>query len=213
MYRQDRRFTLLAFFVFLLLAIAPMVATGAQADKLSRADFHDEMRRLWEDHIVWTRLYIVSAVEELPDLDATTQRLLANQDDIGNAVKPFYGDEAGAALSDLLRDHILGAAALLTAAKAGDEAGVTAASEAWSANADAIAAFLNSANPDHWPLDVLTHEMHMHLDFTLREAQARLAGDYTAEIAAYDEVHQHILSMADVLSQGLIEQFPEMFNA
>ncbi len=212
MYRKNRRFTLLSILVFLLLTIAP-AATSAQADKLSRAEFHDEMRRLWEDHIVWTRLYIISAAEDLPDLDATTQRLLANQDEIGNAVSLFYGDEAGSALSALLREHILGAATLLTAAKNGDEAGVSAANEAWSANADAIAAFLHSANPDQWPEDVLSHEMHMHLDFTLQEAQARLAGDYVAEIAAYDQVHAHILQMADVLSEGLMQQFPDMFNA
>ena len=98
---------------------------AAKKDGLSeqRLAFHDEMRRLWEDHITWTRLFIVSATDDLPDTAATTQRLLRNQDDIGDAIKPFYGRAAGERLTALLREHITIAAELLGAAKAGDQAG------------------------------------------------------------------------------------------
>jgi hypothetical protein len=95
---------------------------SAQAAPLSRSDFRNAMRKLWEDHITWTRLYIVSATADLPDKDATTQRLLQNQTDIGNAIKPFYGDAAGTKLTALLKDHILIAADLVAAAKVGDTA-------------------------------------------------------------------------------------------
>ncbi len=197
--------------VLMLMAVVPGIAT-AHDDMLAPSDFHDEMRRLWEDHIVWTRLYIISAVDDLPDTDLVAQRLLDNQTHIGDAIKPFYGDEAGEELTRLLRDHILGAVVLLDAAKAGDEAGVASASEAWSTNADDIAAFLHTANADNWSEDALAHEMHMHLELTLQEATARLQGDYAADIAAYDEVHRHILHMADLLSDGIMSQFPESFS-
>ena len=62
---------------------------------MSKADLRDSMDKLWEDHVTWTRLYIVSAAANLPDKDATAQRLLQNQTDIGNAIKPVYGDAAG----------------------------------------------------------------------------------------------------------------------
>src|SRR5512143_3593531 len=108
------------------------VATPAPASKLiSALDFHNAMRKLWEDHITWTRLYIISAAANLPDKDLAAQRLLQNQVDIGDAIKPFYGDAAGAKLTGLLKDHILGAAALLTAAKSGDKAATDAASRQW----------------------------------------------------------------------------------
>jgi len=103
--------------------------------------FQDAMRKLWEDHITWTRLYIVSTVSDLPDQGPTAQRLLQNQDDIGNAIKPFYGEDAGNQLSFLLRDHILIAADLLQAAKSGDTAAFEAASARWYVNADDIAIF------------------------------------------------------------------------
>jgi hypothetical protein len=173
---------------------------------------HQAMRKLWEDHITWTRLFIVSASAGLPDTDATTQRLLQNQVDIGTAVKTYYGNAAGDQLTALLKDHILGAAALLTAAKAGDNAGMQAASDKWYANANDIAAFLNSANPDNWPLAALQSAMKTHLDQTLQEAVDHLKGNYTADVADYDQVHEHILMMADTLSGGIVRQFPAQFG-
>lgn len=174
--------------------------------------FQDAMRKLWEDHITWTRLYIVSTVSDLPDQGPTAQRLLQNQDDIGNVIKPFYGEDAGNLLSFLLRDHILIAADLLQAAKSGDTAAFEAASARWYANADDIAIFLNSANPKNWPLDEMKAMMKEHLDLTLAEASGRLNGDWDADIAAYDEIHIQILEMADMLSTGIIEQFPKLFR-
>jgi hypothetical protein len=174
--------------------------------------FQDAMRKLWEDHITWTRLYIVSAVAGLPDQGATAERLLRNQDDIGNAIKPFYGDEAGSQLTALLRDHILIAAELIEAAKSGDTEAFDAANERWYANADEIAAFLSAANPRHWPEEEMKTMMRDHLDLTLREASARLQGDYQADIAAYEEIHNQILEMADMLSEGIIQQFPQKFR-
>ena len=187
---------------------APMTA----AAPIRRAAFHDAMRQLWEDHITWTRLYIVSAAAGLPDADPTAQRLLRNQADIGDAIKPFYGDAAGASLTALLRGHILTAARLIGAAKGGDTAAVTAASAQWYANADSIATLLSSANPGNWPAATMRSAMRMHLDQTLREAVARLHGDWAADIVAYDAVHRHILQMADVLSDGIVKQFPSRFN-
>ena len=137
-------------------------------------------------------------------------RLLQNQADIGDAVAVFYGDEAGAQLTALLRDHILIAADLVGAAKAGDTVVVTSSSERWYANVDEIAAFLAGANPA-WPEATLQQMMHTHLDQTLAEATARLNSDWDADIALYDAIHLHILEMSDALADGIVTQFPERF--
>ena len=188
-------------------AVAP-----APADSIARAAFHDAMRQLWEDHIVWTRTFIISAVAGLPDADQAAERLLQNQADIGAAIAPFYGESAAGQLTTLLRGHILTAARLVGAAKTGDTTAVNGASVAWYANADSIADFLAAANPRHWPRAALRSAMRMHLDLTLQEATARLRGDWKADVAAYDAVHRHILQMADVLSDGIVAQFPGRFN-
>jgi plastocyanin len=136
-------------------------------------------------------------------------RLIQNQTDLGNAIKPFYGEEAGETLTGLLEEHIQGAVELLSAAKAGDTAAVETASAAWDENGAAIAEFLSSANPDNWPLADLQAGMQMHLDLTLEEATARLEGDFGADIAAYDKVHDHILELSGLLSDGIVAQFPD----
>jgi hypothetical protein len=173
--------------------------------------FRNQMRKLWEDHIIWTRQFIVSAAAGLPDTDTAAARLLANQDDIGDAIKPYYGDAAGEALSSLLRDHILIAADLLGSAKAGDQTGVEQNGRRWDDNAREIADFLSAANPTNWSRKSMRTMMAGHLEWTLNEAAARLNGDWDADVAAFDRIHKDILHMADMLSTGIIAQFPRRF--
>jgi hypothetical protein len=171
-----------------------------------------DMRKLWEDHITWTRLAIISLEGGTPDTDATVGRLLRNQVDIGNAIKPFYGTAAGDALTTLLRNHILIAADVIAAAKAGDSAALASAQARWVDNADQIASFLHRANPRFWPLAEMRTMMHSHLALTTDEAVAHLQGNWDADVTAYDRVHEQILEMADMLSAGLIGQFPGRFR-
>ena len=173
--------------------------------------FRSEMRKLWEDHVTWTRLAIISVAAGSPDLGPTVDRLMRNQDDIGNAIKPIYGDAAGEKLTALLKEHIAIAADLLVAAKNGDGPATDKAKAARYANADDIAAFLDAANHDNWPLEAAKTLMRGHLDHTLDEAVARFTGDWAGDIAAYDRVHEHILLMADALTMGIVAQFPEKF--
>jgi hypothetical protein len=172
----------------------------------------NDMRKLWEDHVTWTRLAIISLTTDSPDTSATVGRLLQNQVDIGDAIKPFYGEAAGNELTRLLRDHILIAADLIAAARAGDAAGVAAHQARWKANADEIAAFLNAANPRNWKLDEMQDMLYEHLSLTTTEVVSRLQGDWDADVAAYDEIHVQALGMADMLSTGIVDQFHKRFK-
>ncbi len=174
--------------------------------------FRATVRKLWEDHITWTRVFIISAAAGLPDKDAATQRLLQNQVDIGNAIKPYYGDAAGDKLTALLKEHITTAAEVVAAAKANDQAKLADANKRWFANADQIADLLSGANPKNWPAAEMRSMMHDHLNLTTNEAVARLHGDWAGDVAAYDKVHEQILHMADELSEGIIKQFPARFS-
>jgi hypothetical protein len=192
-------------------AIAPPASSTESTAGINPLAFQQAVRKLWEDHVTWTRVYIIAALADLPEADTAAQRLLQNQVDIGNAIKPFYGDEAGEQLTSLLKDHILTAADLLTAAKSGDTAKFEDSNKSWYDNADQIAAFLNSANPDNWHLSEMQAMMKDHLDLTLEEASARLNEDWAGDVAAYDKVHDEILHMADMLAGGIIKQFPDKF--
>ena len=191
-----------------LLFSLPLVAAEGSAGSMK---FRVDMRKLWEDHITWTRIYIISAAANLEDQKAAAGRLLQNQTDIGDAIKPFYGDAAGTKLTALLKDHITIATELIAAAKAGDEAKKADAAARWNRNADEIASFLSAANPKHWPAADMKKMMHDHLDLTTKEVVARLTKDWAGDVAAYDKVHEEILAMADMLSAGIIHQHPEKF--
>jgi hypothetical protein len=175
-------------------------------------DLRMGMRKLWEDHITYTRNFIISSLAELEDAGKIAERLLKNQDDIGDAVKPFYGEEAGKKLSGLLREHILIAADVVKAAKGGNAAELDAANKKWYANADQIAAFLSGANP-HWNLARLTDMLHKHLEYTTQEVVSRLKKDWAADIEAYDKGHAHMLMFADMLTHGIVKQFPDKFKS
>jgi hypothetical protein len=206
-----------------LVALALWGGPGAQANgkggaaaqgKITRSELalRNDMRRLWEDHVTWTRLAVISLTTDAPDTEATVGRLLRNQADIGAAIKPFYGAAAGDELTRLLREHILIAADLIAAARAGDGPAVAAAQARWSANADEIAGFLASANPRFWKVDELKAMLHEHLRLTTDEVVARLQGDWDADVAAYDAIHLQALAMADHLSTGIVGQFPRRFR-
>lgn len=212
MNRQFARSFLAALLISFALVTVPYTASASslknEPDSPKEAALHDAMRKLWEDHIIWTRVFIISAVADLPDKSAATDRLLQNQVDIGNAIKPYYGDAAGDKLTTLLKEHITTAAEIVTAAKAGDKAKQDDATKRWFANADQIAAFLSDANPKSWPRAEMQKMMRDHLNLTTEEVVARLHGNWAADIAAFDKVHEQILHMADMLTEGIVKQHP-----
>jgi len=184
---------------------------AAKPAAMSEMDLRLGMRMLWEEHIVYTRNFIISSLAGLEDASAVAERLLRNQDDIGNAIKPIYGEEAGKKLTALLRDHILTAAEVVKAAKENNKDELTTSQAKWKANAEELAAFLSGANP-HWPKKEMSEMLAVHLDLTTGEVVSRLNKNWTADIDYYDKGHMHILRLADVLAEGIVKQFPDKFK-
>lgn len=178
----------------------------------TRTALSKAMRDLWSDHVVWTHNYIVAATSDQPDADALSRRLLANQDQIGQAIVPYYGQAAGDGLAALLRDHILIAVDVVKAAKANDQAKLADADRRWHANAADIATFLSGANPNWSRADVLSM-MNEHLALTTQATVARLKKNWSEEIATFDRIYDQAMMMADALSDGIIRQFPDRFRS
>src|SRR5688572_15682556 len=200
-------------FVATSASAAPAVQPAARATLSPAAvALKQDMRKLWTDHVVWTRDYIIAAIGNQPDAQAAANRLMRNQEDIGNAVGTIYGAPAGQQLTTLLKDHISIAVDLIKAAKAGDKAGQQRADAKWQQNATEIADFLSKANPN-WPRATLVDLMKGHLSTTTNEVVARLNKRWDDDVRAFDEVYTHILMMSDALADGIVKQFPEKFAA
>lgn len=204
----------------LLLTSVPASAGGhtkphAAVQKAGRLDANQlrtDMRKLWEDHVTYTAFFYNAVIDGGADAGKLAERLLRNQDDLGNAVKPFYGEAAGNELAALLREHILVAADLVKAAKAGDAAAQEKATKEWYRNADDTAAFLSAANP-HWPQKALQEMLRGHLSMTTDAVVAKLHKDTAKAIQAYDQGHEHMLMLSDALADGIVKQFASRFGA
>jgi len=211
------------------------MALATRASALDQA-----MRKLWSDHVVWTRLYIIEAVDRTPvserltkiasgvveqigtaiggaiELasagDAAAIRLLRNQEEIGNAIVPYYGDAAGRKLTAILKQHILIAVELVAAAKAGDDAKFQQKDKEWDENAREIARFLSGANPN-WPERDVYDLLDQHLRLTKTEATARLKKDWATDVKTFDDIHTEAMVIADTLAGGIVKQFPDKFGS
>ena len=178
----------------------------------SREPVRLALRKLWSDHVIWTREYIIAAVAGTPDADAAAGRLLKNQEDIGAAIAGYYGDAAGARLTELLKEHILIAVDLVAAAKSGDTAAFATHDARWTANIEEIATFLSGANPN-WPKADVLDLLALHLKLTKDETVARITGDWASDVKAFDDIFTEIMVLADALHDGIVAQFPERFAA
>lgn len=173
-------------------------------------DLRIAMRKLWEEHITYTRNYIISSLADLGDTDTVAQRLLKNQEDIGTAIVPYYGKDAGNKLTSLLKDHIMIATEVVKAAKMANNEELKKASDKWKMNAADLADFLSKANPN-WNKGNLKGILYKHLDLTTGEVVSRLKKSWSNDIAFYDKGHEHMLMFADVLTDGIVKQFPDKF--
>ncbi|MDV2582406.1 glycosyltransferase [Alkalibacillus haloalkaliphilus] len=178
----------------------------------SEVEFKNEFRRLWIDHVLWTSNYITSATTAgAEDQEQVLSRLLRNQEDIGNAIKPVYGEDAGDKLTELLKEHIVIAGEIVDAAIEGNEDMVDQLNNEWYRNADDIADFLSDANPN-LKIEDLKELLEMHLEMVTDDLIASLEKEWDDRIVAIDEGITHIILMADTISDAVVKQFPEKFK-
>ncbi|MFD0826347.1 acetylglutamate kinase [Neobacillus sp. M.A.Huq-85] len=168
------------------------------------------MRLVWEQHVYWTRMTINSIAFNLPDLDAVTARLLRNATDMGNLLEPFYGSRIAEKFSNLIREHLVIAAEIVKAAKAGNQRAVADAERRWYANGAEISKFLSKINP--FISEKEFREMFFeHLALTIQEAVFILQKNFKASIAVFDKIEAEALEMADTITVAIIRQFPRRF--
>ena len=193
----------------------PAPSAGMQGMTMDnpQAALSKAMRDLWADHVIWTRNYIIAASSDSPDAQAAANRLLLNQEQLGQAIVPYYGQAAGTRLAELLKDHILIAVDLVAAAKVNDQTKFRDADQRWHTNAADISTFLSGANPNHWPRDAVLSMMNEHLALTTQEAVARLQKNWTNDVTTFDKIFDQAMMMADTLTDGIVKQFPDRFRS
>ena len=166
-------------------------------------------RSLWEEHVAWTRMAIISLTFNLPDVNFVIARLLKNATDMGEMFRPIYGEAAANTYATLIKEHLLVAADLVKASIAGDTQAANIAERKWYANADKIAVFLNSVNR-FLPKEEVRKMFYRHLDLTKQEAVFMIKRDYQKDIDTYDEIEKQAREMADTISDAMIKLYPDL---
>lgn len=175
-------------------------------------ELNSAMKELWNAHMYWTLITVDAFFNDPKGLESKLTRLLQNQQDIGNAIKPFYGEEAGNALAKLLTEHIELAVPVLTAAKDEQEDALNVAVKNWYKNAEEIGDFLATANPKNWSAKETRGAMEMHISHTIAYSVSILKGDYNESFGGFEEALGHMIQLADILTEGIVKQFPKQFK-
>lgn len=166
------------------------------------------MRKLWTDHAIFTRQFIVDLLDNLPSIDCTVDRLIKNQEQTGNCFRDFFGDIAADNIVSLLKEHITIAADLLKAIKSENTSDATILEDQWTTNAENISSFLGTIN-QYYSIDELSDIFKTHLILTKYQFIARMDGDYNADILYFDMGLNHLLRISDCLTYGIVECFFE----
>ena len=172
----------------------------------NRQEIINTMRKLWSQHVYWTRFFIISTAEELQDLKYVTDRLLENPGDFAKVLRLFYGEKKANEFKKLLTEHLQIGGELVNADKDMNTSKADKLRKEWYANADDIAEFLAGINPN-WSRQKWKDMMYSHLSMTEKEAELRLKKGYPKDIQMFDSIEKEDLEMAAYMSQGIIRQF------
>lgn len=180
-------------------------------ETITYQDFRVEMRNLWADHMEWTFSTVDAFFHDADGLGAKLNRLLLNQQEIGDAVMPFFGQEPGDKLAALLTEHIEDAVPVLTAAQAGDDAELAEALDEWYANAQEVGDHFAQLNPKDWAQPHMRDMWKTHITQTVDYSVALMIGDRDQALDDYQLAYDHMMDMSDLISHGIGEFFPDKF--
>lgn len=149
---------------------------------------------LWFDHIYLTREFILA--EKCGDQNqilSAQNALLSNQDDLGRRYAVKYGEEKGKQFTELLKEHIVIAKAIVEDLKVSQDP--TNNINQWYRNAEDISKFLVSNNRN-LNYDAVYNMWKEHLDLTSAEAINIINGNFEASVNDFEAVRQNAIKMA-----------------
>lgn len=181
------------------------VVAYLKKDTAAIAGYKDATRYAWEEHLWWTRNAMISIMNKLGDVQAVVARLMKNQEDIGNLLRPYYAEQEVDTLVNLLKQHVTIAGNIFT------EPTNLTYQQSWQINGDEIVYQLARMNPNCWITTSMAPLWKGHMEATINEAVSRTTGDWEADISYANMNHDHIVEWADRLSTGTINYSLESF--
>lgn len=114
-------------------------------------------------------------------------------------------------IENLLTEHLSIGKDLIISLKNNSQRLTNELNDKWYKNADEMANFFSNINP-YDSREKLRDMLYDHLELISDEVDARLKKDYRADINAFDKVQQEVLNMSQYFVDGIVRQFPNLFN-
>jgi hypothetical protein len=197
---------------FCLATPAPATKSVAPADTVAVLETKMALRDLWVEHVFWIRSYVLAT-----DAGDDAQRKVAENEVVNNAkalaatIAPFYGQAAADGLLELLAGHWASVRDYNTAMVGHSQGGRDKAVQAITANAREIAKFLSGANP-YLPEDAVFGLLSAHGAHHVAQINQIAANDFRDEARTWQAMRQHMLLIADLITDALAKQFPDWFH-
>jgi hypothetical protein len=188
--------------------IKPKIANKVISD--SEVQLKRAMRAQWESRATLLRGYVICSINDSRDLLEAKNKLLKNASDLGASIQPYYGYFAGGILTGFLKNDVLLTEKVILVAKTGDKNKLDQATKKWYSNASLLAGFF--AIPHNQTIEELKGMLYKHLDLTMGEIEAILNKQGTNDLDYYEKDRTHMLMFSDVLTDGIVRQFPDKFK-
>ncbi len=184
------------------------ICNGQMNDTMQQEemDLNNDMRQAWNNHSFWTAMFVNSIVEALPNAEAVKARLMENPSEITAVFEKFYSQPMTTQLNQLLSEHLRLASELLEDLKENDMENAAQVEAQWYQNADKIARLLSSSN-SKYNYEELRRMLRTHLDMLKNTMVADLNGEHARTVQLTDESNEHLMQLADGLTEGLLAQF------
>ena len=180
---------------------------GGGKSSPNRMELRSALRDLWVGHIFWGRNVVLMTKFRDPGATKIAEdQVVQDAKDIANSIVPFYGKDAGDKLFTLLAGHYGAVKEYMTADFADNKDAKTAAIDKLNKNADEIATFLSSANPN-WPKSTVLPALVAHGGHHVAQIDAIHKKDFATEAKVWNAMKMHIYVIADVLADGIVKQF------
>jgi len=186
------------------------IITYYYEDEEKIAELYAKSNQLWNEHICYTRNAIISLLNGTKDLDAVSDRLMKNQEDIAELLYPYYDRNDVDAYTAVLKEHVVLAVSLVNKIKTGED--TTEATKAWYDNGDKMLTWMENENSYYWSRIVTQPLWNDHLKWTIDEATNRVKEDWVADIETFDNNRYCMGKWAELYATGIVYNNMESFS-
>jgi hypothetical protein len=184
--------------------------------------FRMDSRTLWTKYSLGLVNYAVSSVADLSTTPSVEERLTKSATLIGDYFIPYYGIRAGSDIGKMLTDIFENGVQVVEVLKS--KGNIVPLQIKWAQQTKALAELFNQLNPGQYPVLLIEEMLQALTRLWTDNINARITSNIIMNAESIDGINKLVItgianhvnkgyqSLADVLSRGVIAQYPLIFT-